>query len=362
MAIQERSIAVARPIIGDAEVAAVVDVLRSGNLVQGEVVARFEHRFAELVGVRHAVAVSSGTAALHIALLAHGIGPEDEVITSPFSFAATANAVLYTGARPVFVDIDARDFNLDPNLIEARITPRTRAILPVHLYGQPADMEAIWAIAARHGLEVIEDAAQAHGAALHGRNVGTFGTACFSFYATKNVVTGEGGVVTTDDEVLADRLRMLRSHGARVRYEHEILGFNYRMTDLQAAIGEVQLERMAEFTARRIANAEFLTARLTNVVAPRPLPGRRHVYHQYTVRVRSDRDAAARVLADEGIGTGIHYPRPIHRQPLYMDLGYTDSLPVAEQASHEVLSLPVHPALDAWDLERIVRAVSRLSI
>jgi len=362
MAIEERSIPVARPLIGDAEVAAVVDVLRSGNLVQGEVVARFEQRFAEMVGVRHAVAVSSGTAALHIALLAHGIGPGHEVITSPFSFAATANAVLYTGGRPVFVDIDPRDFNLDPNLIEARITPFTRAIMPVHLYGQPADMDAIGEIASRYGLAVIEDAAQAHGAAIRGRNVGTFGAACFSFYATKNVVTGEGGVVTTDDDRIADQLRMLRSHGARVRYEHEILGYNYRMTDLQAAIGEVQLERLAELTDRRIANAEFLSSRLTNVVTPRPLPGRRHVYHQYTVRIPSDRDDAARALAEDGIGTGIHYPRPIHCQPLYVDLGYTDALPVAEQASREVLSLPVHPALDTWDLERITYAVSRLSI
>jgi dTDP-4-amino-4,6-dideoxygalactose transaminase len=362
MAIQERSIPIARPMIGEAEVNAVIDVLRSGNLVQGEVVARFERRFASMIGVRHAVAVSSGTAALHIALLAHGVGAEDEVITSSFSFAATANAVLYTGARPVFVDIDPRDFNLDPNLVEARIGPRTRAILPVHLYGQPADMDAICAIAARHGLAVIEDAAQAHGAALHGRSVGTFGTACFSFYATKNVVTGEGGVVTTDDDQLAERLRMLRSHGARVRYQHEILGFNYRMTDLQAAIGEVQLERLSEFTERRIANAEFLSANLKNVIPPRPLPGRRHVFHQYTVRVQSNRDAAVGALAELGVGTGVHYPRPIHRQPLYLDLGYTDSLPLAEQASREVLSLPVYPALEQWDLERIVEAVSGLSI
>jgi dTDP-4-amino-4,6-dideoxygalactose transaminase len=361
VAIQERSIPIARPSIGEAEVSAVVEVLRSGNLVQGEVVARFERRFAAIVGVRHAVAVSSGTAALHIALLAHGIGPGDEVITSPFSFAATANAVLYTGARPVFVDIDPQDFNIDPHLVERCITSRTRALLPVHLYGQPADMPAIVAIAQHYGLAIVEDAAQAHGASIGGRNVGTFGTACFSFYATKNVATGEGGVVTTDDDAIADKLRLLRSHGSRVRYQHEILGFNYRMTDLQAAIGEVQLERLPELTQNRVANAEFLTNRLHNVTTPRPLPGRQHVYHQYTVRVRSNRDGAARALAQQGIGTGIHYPRPIHRQPLYRNLGYTDSLPHAEQASREVLSLPVHPALDRWDLERIVDAVSRLS-
>src|SRR5215472_3774156 len=246
MLLQERTIPIAAPVVGDDEVEAVITVLRSGRLVQGEVVERFERRFAEIVGVPHAVAVSSGTAALHIALLAHGIGPGDEVITTPFSFAATANSILYTGARPVFVDINPLDFNIDVRLIEARITPHTRALLPVHLYGQPADMCTISDIARRHDLMIVEDAAQAHGAAIHGRNVGTFGTACFSFYATKNVVTGEGGVVTTEDASLAERLRMLRGHGTRVRYEHEILGFNYRMTDLQAAIGVVQLERLQE--------------------------------------------------------------------------------------------------------------------
>jgi perosamine synthetase len=359
--LQERTIPIASPMVGEEEIEAVVAVLRSGRLVQGEVVERFERRFAEIAGVQHAVAVSSGTAALHIALLAHGIGPGDEVITSPFSFAATGNSVLYTGARPVFVDIDARDFNIDPASIEARITPRTRALMPVHLYGQPADMFAIADIARQHELVIVEDAAQAHGATIHGREVGTFGTACFSFYATKNVVTGEGGAVTTDDARLAERLRMLRSHGARKRYEHEVLGFNYRMTDLQAAIGVVQLERLHDLTERRIANAEYLNARLHGVVTPRPLPGRRHVYHQYTVRVARGRDDLARALAGAGVATSVHYPKPIHQQPLYRDLGFHDSLPVAEQASREVLSLPVHPALSLSDLERIVSSVSRLA-
>src|SRR5262249_53452839 len=204
------------------------------------------------------------------------------------------------------------DFNIDPDQIEGHLTTRTRAIIPVHLYGQAADMHAIGTIARRHHLAIIEDAAQAHGAAIHGRNVGTFGTACFSFYATKNVVTGEGGVVTTEDASLAERLRMLRGHGTRVRYEHEILGFNYRMTNPQAAIGVVQLERLQELTERRIANAEYLNARLSNVVTPRALAGRRHVYHQYTIRIRSGRDDAARALADDGIASGVHYPRPIY--------------------------------------------------
>jgi dTDP-4-amino-4,6-dideoxygalactose transaminase len=335
--------------------------MRSGNVVQGQVTERFERRFAEITGIRHAVAVSSGTAALHIALLAQGIGPGDEVITSPFSFAATGNSVLYAGARPVFVDIRADDFNIDPELIEAAITPRTRAIMPVHLYGQPADMTAIDAIAQEHGLWIVEDAAQAHGASVDGRGVGTFGLGCFSFYATKNVLTAEGGVVTTDDDALADRLRMLRGHGARMRYRHEILGFNYRMTDLHAAIGVVQLERLEDLTRQRIANAEYLNTHLRNVPTPRPRRGRRHVYHQYTIRVRHDRDHVVRKLTEAGIGSGIHYPTPIHQQPLYRDLGYDVSLPIAEQASREVLSLPVHPSLTSADLDRIVEAVSQVA-
>jgi dTDP-4-amino-4,6-dideoxygalactose transaminase len=360
MVVAQHTIPVAHPIIGEEEIDAVVAVMRSGNLVQGRVVEDFERRFADIIGVRHAVAVSSGTAALHIAMLALGIGPGDEVITTPFSFVATGNAVLYTGARPVFVDIRADDFCIDPDLIESAITSRTRAILPVHLYGQAADMRAIQIIAQRHGLPIIEDAAQAHAASIDGRNVGTFGLGCFSFYATKNVMTAEGGAITTDDDALANRLRMLRAHGAPTRYRHEILGFNYRMTDLHAAIGLVQLNRLEDLTRQRITNADYLNSRIHNVVTPRAKQGRRHVYHQYTIRVRTERDQAARILAECGVGSGVHYPIPIHQQPLYRQLGYVDSLPVAEQASREVLSLPVHPALDRQDLDRIVAAVSRL--
>jgi perosamine synthetase len=356
-------IPLSKPILGEEEVEAVAAVLRSGNLVQGELVARFERRFAGLVGVKHAVAVSSGTAALHIALLAHRIGPGDEVITSPFTFVATANAVLYTGGRPVFVDIADDSFNIRPDLVEAAITPRTKAILAVHLYGRPADMLAICAIASRHDLAVIEDAAQAHGAALGERKVGSFGTGCFSFYATKNVTTAEGGVVTTDDEGLAERLRMLRSHGQRERYCHELLGYNYRLTDLQAALGLVQLDRLEEFTSRRIANAEYLTRQLASVgvCTPMSTPGARHVYHQYTVRFPVGRDDVARALHAAGVGSGIHYPLPVHQQPLYRDLGYREKLPAAERASREVLSLPVHPGLTQPELSTIAREVARLS-
>ena len=354
-------IPIARPILGHEEIEAVAAVLRSGRIAQGQLVEEFERQFAKIVGARFAVAVSNGTAALHVALLAHGIEPGDEVITSPFTFVATSNAVLHAGARPVFAEISPDTFNLDPKGIEARITPRTKAILPVHLYGHPADMPAIGRIAARHGLTVIEDACQAHGAAIGGRPIGSLNTSCFSFYATKNITTAEGGIVTTDDEGIAERLRMLRSHGQRERYHHELLGYNYRLTDLQAAIGLAQLRRLEELTQTRIANAEYLSARLKGVATPTVRPGYRHVYHQYTVRVPGDRDEAARLLNEAGVGTGVHYPLPTYRQRLYVELGYRDHLPETERACREVLSLPVHPSLTETELATIVRAVESLA-
>jgi perosamine synthetase len=353
------AIPVVRPHLGDEERQAVARVLESGQLAQGELVEAFEQRFAAFCHVREAVAVSSGTAALHLALLAHGIGPGDEVITTPFSFAATANAVRLAGATPVFVDIEPDTYNLDPALVEAAVTARTRALLPVHLYGQPADMIALGAIAARHGLILIEDACQAHAAAIEGRPVGSFGTGCFSFYATKNMTTGEGGIITTDDPGVASRVRLLRSHGQSARYHHESLGYNLRLTEIQAALGLAQLARLEQLTARRIANAAYLTAHLDErLIKPVVRPGYRHVYHQYTVRVLSNRDTVARTLAECGIGTAVHYPCPIHLQPAYAEWSRAVSLPQAEAAAREVLSLPVHPALSAADLETIVREVN----
>ena len=354
-------IPIAKPQLGDKEKKAVMDVLDSGMLAQGQRVAEFETHFAKLCGVKHAVAVASGTAALWASLLAHEIGPGDEVITTPFSFIASANCILYVGAKPVFVDIEPDTCLIDAAAIEAGITERTRAILPVHLYGQPCDMNGIMEIAARHNLIVVEDACQAHGATFEGQPVGSFGTGCFSFYPTKNMTTGEGGIVTTNDDTLASRLRLLRNHGQSQRYRHDILGYHLRTTDLQAAIGLAQLEKLPAWNEQRMANARYMNERLRGVQLPATRPGRRHVFHQYTIRVPGDRQAFQDHLKNQGIGTAIHYPTPIHHQPVYQSLGYDDTLPRAQAASHQVLSLPIHPALSQTDLDRIVTAVNSFS-
>ncbi|MDQ2715199.1 MAG: DegT/DnrJ/EryC1/StrS family aminotransferase [Chloroflexota bacterium] len=358
---QKREIPIACPLLGDEEKEAVLSVLSSGRLAQGERVAAFERQFADLCHVREGIAVSSGTAALHVALLAHGIGPGDEVITTPFSFAATANTILLTGARPVFVDIEPDTYNLDPARVVAALTPRTKALLPVHLYGHPADMLCLQKIAAEHQLALIEDACQAHAAAIDGRPVGSFGTGCFSFYPTKNMTTGEGGMVTTDDPVIAEKVRLLRSHGQKARYQHVSNGYNYRMTEVQAAIGLVQLGKLERFTEQRIANARYLTHHLSAYVqTPVTRPGVRHVYHQYTIRVPADRARWIEVLSERGVGTGVHYPCAIHQQPFYREQGWHISLPEAEQAANEVLCLPVHPALTEEDRAIVAQEVIAL--
>lgn len=353
-------ISISKPQIGEEEKQAVLQVLESGQLAQGPKVKEFEERFAAWCGVKYAVATSSGTTALHVALLAHGIGQGDEVITTPFSFIASANCILYAGATPVFADIEPEYYTLDPVDVERRITPRTRAIIPVHLFGQAADMEALSAIAARHNLAIIEDACQSHGARLNGKMVGAWGTACYSFYPTKNMTTIEGGMITTNDEGVAERARLIRNHGSPRRYLHESLGFNFRMTDLQAAIGLAQLPKLDGWNRKRQENAAYLTSGLEDLPGihpPRVRPGAEHVFHQYTLRA-AQRDALLERLSARGIGVGVYYPIPIHQQPLYRQMGYQEKLPVSEAASAEVLSLPVHPALTRAELDEIIAAVA----
>ncbi len=355
-------IPISRPHVTDAEKKAVMEVLDSGMLVQGPRTAQFETAFAEMCGVRHAIAVSSGTTALHLALLACEIGPGDEVITTPFTFIASANAILFVGARPVFVDIDPVTLNIDPALIEAAVTPRTRAIMPVHLYGQMCDMDQIEAVAARHGLKIIEDACQAVQATYHGKKAGSFGIGAFSFYATKNMMTGEGGMITTNDDCAAEKCRMLRQHGMKQRYIHESLGYNFRMTDIQAAIGLVQLDRLPAFTAGRQANAAFYNETIQSVQTPRAKEPCGHVWHQYTVQINHgrDRDAAVSRLNERGIGTGIYYPVPVHQQQSMREIAGDIRLPVAEQMAGTVFSLPVYPQLTREELEIIASEVNQL--
>ena len=357
-------IAPAKPIIGDEERAAVDRVLRSGMVAQGPEVAAFEREFsAHFVDGRSVVAVNSGTAGLHLGLLAAGVGPGDEVIVPSFTFAATGNSVALTGANPVFVDIEPETFTLDPASVEAAITSKTRGIMPVHLYGHPARMRELEAIAAEHGLDLYEDAAQAHGAALDGRPVGTFGTfAMFSLYPTKNMTSGEGGMIAVADDTVARRARLLRNQGMERQYENELVGFNARMTDVHAAIGRVQLTKVDAWTRTRQENAAFLDAHLRGVTVPPVAEGAVHVYHQYTIRVADDRDGFVRALKEEHqVGSGIYYPIPNHRLPSLAPYAPGLDLPETEKAAREVVSLPVHPSLSQADLERIVTAVNAVA-
>ncbi|WP_408612588.1 DegT/DnrJ/EryC1/StrS family aminotransferase [Glycomyces luteolus] len=354
----------AKPHIGEAEIEAAVAVLRSGRVVQGPEVAAFEEEFTEVSGTAECVAVNSGTSALQLALMAMGVGPGDEVIVPSFSFAASANAVRLVGAEPVFADIEPDSYCIDPDAVTALIGPRTVAIMPVHLYGHPADMARLTALAQRHSLAILEDACQAHGAQVDGKPVGSFGVAgTFSFYPTKNMHALEGGMVSTDDPKLARTLRLLRNQGMEQRYANEIVGANMRMTDVAAAIGRVQLRQLAGWTEQRRDNAARLDAgiaQVDGVVAP-PVPaGARHIYHQYTVRIPSGRDAALEQLNAAGIGSAVYYPIPIHKLIPYAHMGV--DLPETDRAAAEVLSLPVHPSLSDGDLDRIIAAVRALEL
>jgi dTDP-4-amino-4,6-dideoxygalactose transaminase len=360
------NVPIAKPIIGEEEIENVVEVLKSGMIAQGPKVEEFEQKFAEWVGAEYGIAVNSGTAALHVALLSCGIGEGDEVITTPFTFIASGNSILYTGAKPVFGDIDLKTYTLDPNSIEDLITENTKAIMPVQLYGQSADMEKINEIAEKYGLIVIEDAAQAHGATCNGKKVGSMGDmSCFSFYPTKNMTTSEGGIITTDDEDLAENAKVFRAHGASVRYHHDEIGYNFRMTDISAAIGLAQLDKIDEFNDKRIENAAYLNEGLKDVdgvITPYCAPDSRHVYHQYTIRVeKGDRDDWVDSINECGVGTGIHYPIPLYNQPIYKTLEIKGNCPNAELAADNVISLPVHPSLTKEDLDQVIGAVKKAS-
>ena len=359
---------IASPQIGKEEIKAVTEVMKSGMLAQGPKVKEFEEKFAKFIGTKFALATSSGTTALEVALRAAGVGPGDEVITSPFTFIASANSILYTGARPVFVDIDEETFNIDPDLIEKAITKKTKAIMPVHLYGSACNMTKIMSIARKHKLVVVEDACQSHAAEWKGQKVGSFGIGTFSLYPTKNMTTGEGGMLTTNSKEIYDQASLIRAHGSKIKYYHDILGYNYRMTDLAGAIGIEQLKKLPKFNAARAKNAKFLNKNLGKIeglIVPEAPKDVKHVYHQYTIRVTPDfglsRDEVLKAITDEGIGSAVFYPLPINEQKVYQDLNYKSDTPLATKVSNEVISLPVHPGLKQKDLAYIVKTFQKLA-
>ncbi len=342
----------------------VLEVLRSGVIAQGPMVKRLEDEFAASIGVEHAVAVNNGTTALIAALQVLDLKPGDEVVTSPFTFVATLNAILEAGATARFADIRTEDFAVDPARLAEQVTDRTKVLMPVHLYGQSADMGPVMELAGQHGLAVVEDSAQAHGARYQGKGVGSFGIGTFSFYATKNITTGEGGMVTTDDAAIADRLRVLRNQGMRQRYQYEMAGNNYRLTDLQAAVGLPQIAKMEAIATRRRENAARLSAGLRDVPGlqlPVQLEGRDHVWHQYTVLLPEgvDRDAVVAGLAQQEVTAGVYYPRTVFDYDCYRsdERVVVGDVPVASAVAARCLSLPVHQHLDDTHVDEVVAAV-----
>ena len=347
-------IQIASPQIGKEEREAVDRVLRSGIIAQGPEVAKFEKEFAKLCGVKYAVAACNGTTAGHLVMLASGIGPGDEVITTPFTFFATASVVIMAGAKPVFVDVEEDGFCLDPSKVEAAITDKTKAIHPVHLYGELADMPSFMEITKRNNLLLIEDSAQAHCANSWDGNVGSFGKAgWFSFYPTKNMTTSEGGIITTNDEDFANKCKIIRAHGMSAQYQHTEFGYNYRMTDISAAIGCEQLKKLPNFNARRREIAERYNSELSDLVIT-PKNRRGHVFHQYTIR-SDKRDELREFLLERKINTGIYYPSLLYTYPSMKE--YQSSCPNAEILVKEVLSLPVHPALSDSDVFEVISSI-----
>ncbi len=355
-------IRLAAPDIQPSDIEAVVEVLKSGQIAQGNMVRELEQNMADLCQTKYAIAVCNGTAALYLALLANGIKTGDEVITSAFGFIATTNAILMVGAVPVFADIDLATYTLSPNSVLECITERTRAILPVHLYGHPANMPALQKIALQHSLAIIEDAAQAIGASINGQSVGSFGTGCFSFYATKNITSGEGGIITTNDTRVAERCRLLRSHGSTQKDHHIMLGYNFRLSDIHAALGKQQLQRLRQIRDQRTKNALFLNAQIKNprALTPRTQPDCIHAWHLYTLQLAGlAREDVKNLLSQNGIETGVYYPLAAYQQPYLQQLKHK-VLPQTEIATRNVLQIPIHPKLSQPELEHMAQTINLL--
>ena len=365
-----RKISIAKPNFGKEEEDAVKEVLESGFIASGPKIKVFEEEYAEYIDAEHAVAVTNGTVALDVALKAFKISPGDEVITSAFSFVASGNCILFQKAKAVFADIDPKTFNIDPSDVAEKITSKTKAIIPIHMFGQPAKMDALKEIAEDNRIVLVEDAAQAHGAEYKGQKAGSIGNVgCFSFYATKNMAVGEGGMITTNDTKLADKARLIINHGQTQKYRHDILGYNYRMTELCAAVGSVQLKKLDGFNEKRRENAKLLSngiRKLHGLTVPYVENDLKPVFHQYVVRVENNysrnRDELADILTKKSIGVAVHYPIPIYRQRLYQKIGYEKTTcPNTEDACKKVLSLPVHPLVDIEDINYILDVLKDIS-
>ena len=361
-------ISIAKPWITQSEIDAVTQVMDSGMIACGKTVTNFEENFAAYIGAKYGIATTSGTTALEVALRAMGIGAGDKVITTAYSFIASTNCIVYVGATPVFVDIDPDDFNMDMAALEQTLqaNPDAKVLLLVHLFGQACNMDEVMRLAKAYGVKVLEDCAQAHGAMWNGQKVGSFGdAAAFSFYPTKNMTTGEGGIVLTNSDALAEKARLLINHGMKIRYTHEEIGYNYRMTNMAAAIGLEQLKRLDGFNEARRTNAQYLDTHITNPLVQTPVVrGKAHpVYHQYTVRVKGGkRDALIKLLEENQIGYGIFYPFSIPEQPCYEKFHFEKQWKNTDEVKQEVLSLPIHPALTQGDMETIARVINTLDV
>ena len=370
--VREKTIAPAYPLFSRKELRYISEVLRSHQIAEGKFTKKLEESFADFIGTKYCVAVSSGTAALHLSLLSLGIQKGDEVITTPYTFIATSNACLYVGAKPVFVDIDPKTFNIDPEKIEEKITEKTKAIIPVHIWGHPCEMEKILRIAKDNKLFVVEDASHAHGAEYNGKKVGAIGNVnCFSLYATKIITSAEGGLATTDDEAVASKIRMLKRFAEIGKYAHKEIGYNYRMSDVHAAIGLAQLEKIDEFIKKREENATYLTKLLTEfdeyIELPTIKDNVKHAFYYYAILLKRNllekvsRDMFDKILRAENITPTSYYPKPLHLQEAYKFLGYKNSdFPVAEDVCNRSITLPIHPALNRKDMVDIYTAIKKI--